>query len=94
MADDASAIARSALAKEARERAYSTPLKDFHVADIGHFTSDTHWPWFERLRAEEPVHYCKASAFGAYWSVTKFQDIVAVDSNTRCSPRPPSAAGS
>jgi hypothetical protein len=49
MADDASAIAR-----DARERAYSTPLDDFHVADVDHFTSDTHWPWFERLRREDP----------------------------------------
>jgi cytochrome P450 len=81
MADDAGAIARNTLAREARERAYSTPLEDFDVSDIGHFTSDTHWPWFERLRREDPVHHCEHSAFGAYWSVTKFQDIVAVDSN-------------
>lgn len=76
MADDASAIA-----KDARERAYATPLEDFNVAEVSHFTSDTHWPWFERLRREEPVHYCRDSEFGPYWSVTKFQDIVAVDSN-------------
>src|SRR5579859_2128391 len=81
MADDASAIARNALAKEARERAYSTPLDAFDVSDVSHFTSDTHWPWFERLRREDPVHYCADSEFGPYWSVTKFQDIVAVDSN-------------
>jgi cytochrome P450 len=66
---------------DARERAYSTPLKDFHVADLDHFTSDTHWPWFERLRAEDPVHYCADSEFGPYWSVTRFEDIIAVDSN-------------
>ncbi len=76
MADHASAIA-----KDARERAYSTPLKDFQVADVSHFTSDTHWPWFERLRKEDPVHYCADSEFGPYWSVTRFHDIVAVDSN-------------
>jgi cytochrome P450 len=76
MADDAGAIARSA-----RERAYSTPLEDFHVADVSLFTSDTHWPWFERLRREDPVHYCKDSEFGPYWSITRFQDIVTVDSN-------------
>jgi cytochrome P450 len=69
------------LAADARERAYSTPLKDFHVADVDHFTSDTHWPWFERLRAEDPVHYCADSEFGPYWSVTRFEDIIAVDSN-------------
>jgi cytochrome P450 len=81
MADDASRIARDARARDARERAYSTPLKDFHVADVSHFTTDTHWPWFERLRREDPVHYCADSEYGAYWSVTRFHDIVTVDSN-------------
>ena len=76
MADDASAIA-----KDARARAYSTPLKDFNVAEVGLFTSDTFWPWFERLRREDPVHYCADSEYGPYWSVTRFNDIVAVDSN-------------
>jgi cytochrome P450 len=76
MADDGSRIAR-----DARERAYATPLEDFHVADVNLFTSDTHWPWFERLRREDPIHYCPASEYGPYWSVTKYHDIVAVDSN-------------
>ncbi|TNE58868.1 MAG: cytochrome P450, partial [Alphaproteobacteria bacterium] len=40
-----------------------------------------HWAYFERLRREDPVHYCKDSAFGPYWSITKFKDIVEVDSN-------------
>ena len=71
----------SPIAQEARERAYATPLKDFHVADVDLFTSDTHWPWFERLRTEDPVHYCADSEFGPYWSVTKFEDIIAVDGN-------------
>ena len=30
------------LARAARDRAYSTPLKDFNVADLSHFTTDTH----------------------------------------------------
>ena len=54
------------MAAEARDRAYSTPLEDFHVGDPELFRTDTHWPWFERLRAEDPVHYCKASDFGPY----------------------------
>src|SRR6202008_2341079 len=45
------------------------------------FRSDTHWPYFDRLRKEEPVHYCKDSIFGPYWSVTKYNDILAVDTN-------------
>ena len=67
------------ISAEARDRAYSTPLEDFHVGDPELFRTDTHWPWFERLRAEDPVHYCKASDFGPYWSVTRFEDLVAVD---------------
>jgi cytochrome P450 len=61
---------------EARARAYSTPLEDFQVADVEHFTSDTLWPWFERLRAEDPVHYTADSEYGPYWSLTRYADIV------------------
>ncbi len=69
------------IARGAREKAYSTPLEDFHVGDPELFITDTHWPWFERLRAEEPVHYCRQSEFGPYWSVTKYNDIMTVDTN-------------
>jgi cytochrome P450 len=65
----------------AREKAYSLPLEAF---DPGHpelFRSDTHWPYFDRLRKEDPVHYCKDSMFGPYWSVTRYNDIMAIDTN-------------
>src|SRR5579872_6805817 len=65
----------------ARERAYTTPLEQFHVADAELFRTDTHWPWFERLRREDPVHFCPQSEYGPYWSVTKHRDIIAVDGN-------------
>ncbi|MGH7016768.1 MAG: cytochrome P450, partial [Caulobacteraceae bacterium] len=67
--------------KEAREEAYSMPLEDIDMSLGERFASDTFWPFFERLRAEAPVHYCKASEFGPYWSVTRYHDIVAVESN-------------
>src|SRR5580658_2774622 len=67
------------LAEEARARAYATPLDDFQVHAIDHFTSDTLWPWFERLRAEDPVHYTAESEYGPYWSLTRYDDIVAAD---------------
>ncbi len=38
-------------------------------------------PLFAKLRAEAPVHYCPDSIFGPYWSVTKYDDIVAVEGN-------------
>jgi cytochrome P450 len=69
------------LAKDARAKAYATPLADFHVGDPELFLTDSHWPWFERLRAEEPVHWCRQSEFGPYWSVTKYADIMTVDTN-------------
>ena len=54
----------------------TVPLEKLDVADYELFTSDQLWPWFERLRKEDPVHYCPESRFGPYWSVTKFDDIV------------------
>lgn len=36
-------------------------------------------PLFERLRREDPVHFCRESAFGAYWSITRHRDIVEVE---------------
>ncbi|MFN3521634.1 MAG: cytochrome P450 [Phenylobacterium sp.] len=67
--------------EEARARAYATPLEDFHPGDPDLFRTNSHWPWFERLRKEDPVHYCRDSEFGPYWSVTRFNDIMAVDTN-------------
>src|SRR5258706_14229611 len=69
--------------RSARARAYSTPLDQFHVADAELFRTDSHWPWFERLRREDPVHYCAQSEYGPYWSVTKHRDIIAIDGNHR-----------
>jgi cytochrome P450/ferredoxin-NADP reductase len=36
-------------------------------------------PYFKRLRDEAPVHFRASSEFGPYWSVTRYDDIVAVD---------------
>ena len=74
-------IALRDLHREARERAYSLPLDAINVADPELFRSDTMWPYFERLRSEDPVHYCAEHEFGPYWSVTKYNDIMAVDTN-------------
>ena len=70
-------------AEEARALAYATPLDKFQIADAELFRGDTLWPWFERLRKEDPVHHTAESQFGPYWSVTRHRDIIAVDSNHR-----------
>ncbi len=74
-------IAVNALAKGARDAAYGLPLEKLNVAQPILFQSDTMWPYFERLRKEAPVHFCAESEFGPYWSITKYNDIMAVDTN-------------
>ena len=71
------------LKSEARAKAYALPLDEFHVADPELFRSETMWPYFERLRKEDPVHYHKEGLHedGPYWSVTKYNDIMAIDTN-------------
>jgi cytochrome P450 len=59
----------------------SIPLDAVDVSDAELFETDTHWGYFERLRKEDPVHYCARSDFGPYWSVTKYADIVTVEKN-------------
>ncbi|HVJ52884.1 MAG TPA: cytochrome P450 [Aliidongia sp.] len=59
----------------------TVPLDEINVGHPGLFQSYRFWPYFERLRREAPVHYCAESMFGPYWSVTKYKDIMAVDTN-------------
>jgi cytochrome P450 len=72
---------KAELMRQAREQAYATPLKDFHPGAPRLFQDDTLWPWFERLRKEEPVHYCTNAPIEPYWSVTRYNDIMHVDTN-------------
>jgi cytochrome P450 len=73
--------AGSDIRKAARERAYAMPLEDIQPADPVMFQDDTLWPYFERLRAEDPVHYAVDEETGPYWSVTKYNDIMSVETN-------------
>ena len=65
----------------AREEAYSTPLDQIDISRGERFQNNTMWPFFERLRAEAPVHYTANSAFGPFWSITRYHDIVAIETN-------------
>lgn len=60
---------------------YAVPLEDIDISLPERFENNNFWPWFERLRNEDPVHYCADSEHGPYWSVTKFQDIMHVDTH-------------
>jgi cytochrome P450 len=60
---------------------YDIPLEKIDVSQADLYEHDAHWGFFERLRKEDPVHYCKDGDFGSFWSVTKFNDIAHVEKN-------------
>ncbi|MEQ1889371.1 MAG: cytochrome P450 [Alphaproteobacteria bacterium] len=66
---------------DARRDAYAIPLDEINMSQGHLFQNDIHWPYFERLRAEAPVHYCPESENGAFWSVTRYKDIMTVDTH-------------
>ncbi|MSP01024.1 MAG: cytochrome P450 [Acetobacteraceae bacterium] len=60
---------------------WTMPLDQIDVSDARIFQNDV-WPdWFARLRRDDPVHYVADSQFGPYWSVTKYKDIMKVETN-------------
>jgi cytochrome P450 len=68
---------------EARERIYALPLETLDPANPDLYPSgDIHFV-FERLRAEDPVHLTPTehTEHGHYWSLTKWEDIQAADTN-------------
>ena len=69
----------TSLQQEARASAYSMPLDQIDVSDPLLFENDTVGHYFERLRRDDPVHRASSPLFGEYWSVTKYKDIMEVD---------------
>ena len=61
--------------------AYAIPLDQIDVSDPRLFQDDIYYPYFERLRREDPVHYRKDGMYGSFWSVTKFKDIMTVETH-------------
>jgi cytochrome P450 len=68
---------------DARARAFALPLDRLDPADPQGFVDDTVGYVFERLRHEDPVHRSHSPVPGidTYWSVTRYQDIMHVDSH-------------
>ncbi len=61
--------------------AWSTPLDKLDVSHPKIYQDDVWPPYFERLRREDPVHFCDSALYGPYWSVTKYKDIMGVETN-------------
>ncbi|MEE4278389.1 MAG: cytochrome P450 [Halieaceae bacterium] len=60
---------------------YSLPIDEIDPANPYLFEAGVHDSWFKRLRDEAPVHHCAGSGFGPYWSVTRYDDILTVDTS-------------
>ena len=61
--------------------AWKMPIADIDVSDPQLYQNDTWYPYFERLRREDPVHWCADGQYGPYWAVSKYQDIMQVEVN-------------
>ncbi|MFN4024772.1 MAG: cytochrome P450, partial [Hyphomonas sp.] len=40
-----------------------------------------YWDRFERMRNEDPLHFCPDSHAGPFWSVTRYEDVMAIDTD-------------
>jgi cytochrome P450 len=76
--DDASVDFKQAAAADA----WATPIEALNPAQATLFEQDAMWPIFERLRREAPVHWSPPNnVYDGFWSVSRYQDIMAVDTN-------------
>lgn len=58
---------------------HTPSLSHLHPADPDLFQKEQVLDLFTQLRQDQPVHYCAESRYGPYWSITNYQDIMAVD---------------
>ena len=63
--------------------AEAMPLDEIDVSNPALYQHDVWQPYFRRMRREAPVHYCKESPLGPYWSVTRHKDIIALEVDHR-----------
>ncbi|NKB98828.1 MAG: cytochrome P450 [Pseudomonadales bacterium] len=60
---------------------YDMAIEDINPLNA-HLFCDNRWQEvFERLRKEDPVHLNEIATAGRYWSLTKYEDIKAVDAD-------------
>ena len=61
--------------------AAAADLASLDISRGDRFQDDSIWPYFARLRREAPLHYCRDSLFGPYWSLTRYDDIMQAEIN-------------
>jgi cytochrome P450 len=72
---------------------WSLALDDIDMSNGQIFQYGAQHEYFRRLRQDAPVHYCDRNPFiGPYWSVTRYEDVKAVDTNHEVFSSEPSIA--
>ena len=74
-------LSHAEIQASARAEAFAMPIEEIDPGTPAYFENDTVGHYFERLRRDDPVHHCNSALYGSYWSVTRFQDIMQVDTN-------------
>ena len=59
--------------------AYDVPIGEVNPLNAHLFLEDRWQEHFARLRVEDPVHFNELETSGRYWSITKYDDVRAVD---------------
>ena len=57
------------------------PLDEINPARPELYTDENVLELFKRLRENDPVHYSEDPTFGPMWSITRYEDCVAVDTD-------------
>jgi cytochrome P450 len=74
-------VEKSDLLRFHKELAFSMPIEGINPAQPHLFQQNVILPYFERLRRDDPVHFCKEHEFGPYWSITKHSDLLTVSAD-------------
>ncbi|MEM7766815.1 MAG: cytochrome P450 [Pseudomonadota bacterium] len=56
-------------------------LDDLSILDPEIWRQGQYWDRFERMRNEAPLHWTEDSFAGPFWSITRYDDIMAVDTD-------------
>ena len=67
--------------ERALPRAADLPLEAIDLSNPFLYRQGLWKSYYKRLREEAPVHFQAKSAFGPFWSVTRYEDILYVDKN-------------
>lgn len=72
---------QAAQSKSEIPSAYDIPIEDINPISPKLFRDNRWAEYFERLRAEDPVHFNETETAGRYWSLTKYEHIKQVDTD-------------